>query len=114
MMGRLQMKANVQTRSLIAGAVLSTLIGCATQTPPVRSMDSPQPQLAQRQAQIAVVQGAPSVPVLKRKVALGRITNETSYGRTLLRDKNDDPLGKQVSDILSKALVESGQFIVLE
>lgn len=60
------------------------------------------------------MQAAPTTPVLKRKVAIGRISNETNYGRTLLRDKNDDPLGKQVSDMLGKALTESGRFIVLE
>lgn len=55
-----------------------------------------------------------TAPTLKRKIALGRITNETNYGRTLLRDASNDPLGKQVADMLSKALTESGRFIVLE
>jgi hypothetical protein len=32
----------------------------------------------------------------------------------LLRDRHDDPLGKQVTDLLSKALTESGSYLVLE
>lgn len=51
---------------------------------------------------------------LKRKIALGRISNETNYGRSLLRDDFNDPLGKQVSDMLSARLIESGNFLVFE
>ena len=52
--------------------------------------------------------------MLKRKIALGRISNETNYGRSLLRDTAGDPLGKQVTDLLSKALTESGAYLVFE
>jgi curli biogenesis system outer membrane secretion channel CsgG len=51
---------------------------------------------------------------LKRRVAIGRFTNETRYGQTLLRDSDLDPLGKQAADILTAYLVQSGAFIVLE
>lgn len=61
-----------------------------------------------------MVAQVPVVPALKRKIALGRITNETNYGRSLLRDKHDDPLGKQVTDLMSKALTESGAYLVFE
>jgi curli biogenesis system outer membrane secretion channel CsgG len=71
-------------------------------------------QAAQRQAQQAVLNAAPAVPQLKRKIALGRISNETHYGQSLLRDAQDDPLGKQVTDMLSKALTESGRYLVFE
>lgn len=97
----------------LAGVLTILLAGCATQTPPVRQVEAPVSESAQRAAQAAVVSQA-STPTLKRKVALGRISNETNYGRTLLRDNNNDPLGKQVADMLSKALTESGRFIVLE
>jgi len=90
------------------------LSACATQTPPVASVESQHNVAAQREAQRRVVQELPSRPVLKRKIALGRVTNETAYGRSLLRDRFDDPLGKQVTDMLSKALTESGQFLVFE
>lgn len=88
--------------------------GCATQTPPVAQMEAPQSIAAQQEAQRAVMAETPAVPTLKRKIALGRITNETSYGQSLLRDSHDDPLGKQVTDLLSKALTESGAYLVFE
>jgi curli biogenesis system outer membrane secretion channel CsgG len=51
---------------------------------------------------------------LKRKIAVGRFTNETRYGQTLLRDANLDPLGKQAVDILAAHLVQTGKFLVFE
>jgi adenosine/AMP kinase len=39
---------------------------------------------------------------LKRKVAIARFSNETSYAKGLFYDKNNDPMGKQAVDILSK------------
>lgn len=57
---------------------------------------------------------APAEVSLKRRVAIGRFTNETRYGQTLLRDSDLDPLGKQAADILAAYLVQSGAFIVLE
>ncbi len=88
--------------------------GCAIQTPPVAQKEAPQPVALQRIAQQAVLSQAPAMPTLKRKIALGRLTNETSYGQSLLRDRQDDPLGKQVTDLMSKALTESGAFLVFE
>ena len=100
--------------------VLTPLVGaiflsaCATQAPPVAVKESAQSTAAQRSAQQAVAAAAPAKPVLKRKIALGRISNETTYGRSLLRDSAGDPLGKQVTDLLSKALTESGAYLVFE
>lgn len=95
-------------------AALVVLGGCATQAPPVTSKEAPQSIAAQKQAQQAITQQAPVAPALKRKIALGRISNETNYGQSLLRDRHDDPLGKQVTDLLSKGLTESGAFLVFE
>lgn len=86
--------------------------GCATVSKP--------PTVVELQtAQSAAIQQAqqsytPAQKVLKRKVAIGRFTNETRYGKTFLRDGELDPLGKQASDMLSTRLVDSGQFIVFE
>lgn len=101
-------------KNLFAMTTAAALAGCATQAPPPKQVESPQSLEAQRQAQQAVIAQMPSKPTLKRKIALGRVTNESTYGRSLLRDRNDDPLGKQVTDMLSKSLTESGAFIVLE
>lgn len=95
--------------------ILATgLTGCAVQSPPVVQKDAPQSLATQKAAQQAVALQAPASPTLKRKIALGRITNETSYGQSLLRDRQDDPLGKQVTDLMSKALTESGAYLVFE
>ena len=113
------MSISTKTRTryfAMAAAFTATLLftGCATQAPPVVVKEAPQSSAVQQTAQQVVTQAVPAKPVLKRKIALGRITNETSYGKSLLRDSAGDPLGKQVTDLLSKSLVESGAYIVFE
>ena len=51
---------------------------------------------------------------IKRKVAIGRFTTETQYGKGLFYDKENDPMRKQALDILSSKLAQSGKFILLE
>lgn len=51
---------------------------------------------------------------IKRKVAIGRFTNETQYARGLFYDKENDPMRKQALDILSSKLAASEKFILLE
>lgn len=51
---------------------------------------------------------------LKTKIAVGRFSNETRYGASLLRDNDLDPLGKQAADILAAYLVKTGKFLVFE
>ena len=99
--------------SLLAPALTVLLVtGCATTSAPQQVVSSQatvaQQAEAQRQAAVVVVK------TLKRKVAIGRFTNETRYGKTFLVDANNDPLGKQVSDMLSTRLVASQQFLVFE
>ncbi len=52
--------------------------------------------------------------VLKRKVAIGRFTNETQYAKGIFYDRENDPIRKQALDILSAKLGSSGKFILLE
>ncbi|MFA6844039.1 MAG: CsgG/HfaB family protein [Bacilli bacterium] len=52
--------------------------------------------------------------VIKRKVAIGRFSNETQYAKGLFYDKENDPMGKQALDILSAKLSASNKFILLE
>ena len=52
--------------------------------------------------------------VLKRKVAIGRFSNETQYAKGIFYDKKNDPMGKQALDILSTKLAASDKFILLE
>lgn len=67
----------------------------------------------QVQAPASLTAGLPAKG-FKTKIAIGRFSNETRYGKSLLVDDNLDPLGKQASDILSAYLTKTGQFVVLE
>lgn len=51
---------------------------------------------------------------LKWKVAIGRFSNETQYGKGIFYDRENDPMAKQAYDILSAKLVASNKFILLE
>ncbi len=105
----------MKTRSFLSGAppvlLLAPLLmtGCATVTSP-RYEPVPPPAAAVVPATPVAAQGK----VLRRKIAVARFTNETRYGRSLLVDQNDDPLGKQASDMVSNRLIASGQFLVFE
>lgn len=71
------------------------------------------------QKKVVVVEPQVSTPAkqgnfIKRKVAIGRFTNETEYGKGLFYDKENDPMGKQALDILSAKLGATGKFILLE
>jgi curli biogenesis system outer membrane secretion channel CsgG len=86
--------------------------GCATTSTPQQVVAAPvsAAQQAEAQRQAAV----PVAKTFKRKVAIGRFSNETRYGKTFQVDANNDPLGKQVSDMLSTRLVSSQKFLVFE
>lgn len=51
---------------------------------------------------------------LKRRVAVGRFSNSTPYGRLLLSPGQADPVATQAADMLTNALVASGHFLVFE
>jgi len=55
-----------------------------------------------------------SSKILKQKIAIGRFTNETRYGKSLLRDQDLDPLGKQAADIMAAYLIQTDKFLVFE
>jgi len=101
-------------KNLSLGLIALYLSACATQSKPVNKQEAGYSIEEQRKAQEQVVNAAPAYLGLKRKIALGRVSNETLHGRSLLRDAQDDVLGKQVTDMLSKALTQSGRFIVFE
>ncbi len=63
---------------------------------------------------VALPVSAQSEKTIKRKVAIGRFSNETQYAKGLFYDKENDPMRKQALDILSSKLASSGKFILLE
>ena len=63
---------------------------------------------------IALPLSAQEERTIKRKVAIGRFSNETQYAKGLFYDKENDPMRKQALDILTSKLASSGKFILLE
>ena len=63
---------------------------------------------------IALPAAAQGERTIKRKVAIGRFSNETQYSKGLFYDKDNDPMRKQALDILSSKLASTGKFILLE
>ena len=75
------------------------------------------PSFAQKKVVVeepTIEQAQPQQKTIKRKVAIGRFSNETEYGKGLFYDKENDPMGKQALDILSTKLAASGKFLLLE
>jgi curli biogenesis system outer membrane secretion channel CsgG len=87
------------------GLCLGLLSGCATPA-------APPTQVALQTVEPIQPQAQPHL--YKRKIAVGRFTNETRYGRALLTGDELDPLGRQVSDVLSARLTDTGRFLVFE
>jgi curli biogenesis system outer membrane secretion channel CsgG len=105
-------RQTLQTLSAIIALSVTLLCSCATTAAHpeqvAANVSHDQQVAAQEQAALPVVK------TLKRKVAIGRFTNETRYGRAFQVDPNLDPLGKQASDMLATRLVESQKFLVFE
>ncbi len=97
---------------LIATVICFSLVGCASVPKKMEAVEPPVSQQAQVEAQ--KMSQLPPMKKYKRKVVIGRFTNETNYGRTLLTDEAYDRIGKQVSDMLSSRLVKSNRFLVFE
>ncbi len=85
--------------------------GCAT-VPKTKVHEVPTTKAIEVSKSLEVKVDAPTA--LKRKVAIGRFTNETRHGQSFFLDKNNDKIGKQAMDILSGKLFQSGRFIMLE
>ncbi len=97
----------MELRYALALSVVA-LAGCATPKPVPLAIRAPQPMMT------VVSAPAPSVPILKRKIAVGRFSNATNYGRALLLEGESDPLANQASDMLMARLTDSGKFLVFE
>ena len=56
---------------------------------------------------MALPAAAQNEKTIKRKVAIGRFSNETQYAKGLFYDKENDPMRKQALDILSSKRVST-------
>jgi curli biogenesis system outer membrane secretion channel CsgG len=95
---------------LIIAAVIIIFPACATVQKPEVQVVKEEPKVSK-----TIAKAQPDAPKgLKRKVAIGRFTNETRYGQSFFIDKDDNRIGKQAVDILSSKLLETDKFILLE
>ncbi len=98
---------------VLVGAIWVTfgLSSCATiEKPEIKQVEEAPASATVQQEKT----GHETKRALKRKVAIGRFTNETKYGQSFFIDKNNDRIGKQAVDILSSKLVETEKFILIE
>ena len=102
---------NLIKRFALVLALTIFITGCATVTKPKVEKVSPQQPVLSKT--IGAQKSSP-YQELKRRVAIGRFTNETKYGQSFFLDKNNDPVGKQAVDILSATLLATDKFILLE
>ncbi|NVJ91980.1 MAG: curli production assembly protein CsgG [Methylocystaceae bacterium] len=100
-------------RLFLSIACLILLASCVTPATQQQPKQAPVSQQAMVEAQKSF-QLRNVTKKFKRKIAIGRFTNETRYGKTFLRDGDQDPLGKQASDMLSARLVETNGFLIFE
>lgn len=97
----------MKLRQLIAAAAIAAFgsTAYAAAPKPPAEISAPPPRVASLPA---------AHPTLKRKIAVGRFTNSTRYGKALLLDNERDPLADQAADMLMARLVDTGQFMVFE
>jgi len=97
-------------RIIAVGLTMSLLFGCATvEKKQVHETNASNQTVSKTQTEAVL-----NSKSLKRKVAIGRFTNETTYGQGFFIDKDNNKIGKQAMDILSAKLFETGKFIMLE
>ncbi|WP_372985598.1 CsgG/HfaB family protein [Marinobacter sp.] len=102
-------------KKILPWLMLGVLTGCATQTPQMTEVEPAVTAEQQRAAQQAALEESkPQQLSLKRKIAVGRISNETNYGRSLLRSDAEDQLGSKVTDMFLQALANSESYLVFE
>ena len=94
--------------------ILPTVLmaGCASQTPKMTDVEARSAE-EQRAAQ-QMAQEQPQKLALKRKIAVGRMTNETNYGRSLLRSGPMDEVGRKITDMFLQSLTNSGNYLIFE
>lgn len=88
-------------KNLLIVLVIGVFLSCTTQQKVVRT-ESPIQEIKKEDYG------------LKRKVAIARFSNETTYAKGVFYNKENDPMGKQAVDILSTKLASTGKFILLE
>lgn len=99
----------------LAGVILPILLLTSCVTPPVTLSDLEPAVSEARQAEAQKeLNDAVAKLTLKRKVAVGRLSNETTYGKSLLSDNSTDKMADKVSDMFVQGLTNSGNYLIFE
>jgi len=90
------------------------LAGCASQAPQPQPVEPP--VSTEQQARVQQLQQSQQERELglKRKIAVGRISNETNYGRSLLREAITGEHDQKIADMFVQALSSTQQFLIFE
>lgn len=91
---------------------LCYLSGCAYVQAPPENVEQDTSILEQKLNQEKINEVI--TPTLKRKIAIARMTNSSSFGRSLLSREKNNGIDDQLTDLLANALTQSKHFIVLE
>ncbi|MBL7032806.1 MAG: curli production assembly protein CsgG [Candidatus Delongbacteria bacterium] len=99
-----------QTGLMLLLAMVLAFQGCATTSTRVENLPSAgsTPEISP-----VLADGAPQ-KILKRKVAIGRISNETNYGKGIFYDGTNDRVEQQAMEIMSTRLAATDKFLLLE
>jgi curli biogenesis system outer membrane secretion channel CsgG len=96
-----QVKIRFYAHSRVYGLALAAFVAMTGPTAAMAQVSTPPDQASQPLS-------------YKLRLAIGRFSNATQYGRALLLPGEKDPLADQAADMLSARLVDTGRFIVLE
>lgn len=97
---------------LLAFTIAFCIGGCAYVQAPPKNIEQDISIQEQKLNQEKI--NASYTPMLKRKIAIARMTNSSSFGRSLLSREKNNGIDDQLTDLLSNALTQSKHFIVLE
>lgn len=102
-----------RTQLMMLAVSASFLGACASQAPQPTPTEAPQSRAEQQAAQRELLNQTPALG-LKRKIAVGRLTNETNYGRSLLGTEANNALDDKISDMFMQSVANTNKFVVLE
>lgn len=100
-------------KTVVTACAVLALAGCASQAPQPKVSSGGVSSQEQLQAQQQLPEQRQGLG-LKRKIAVGRLTNETNYGRSLLREATTGVHDQKISDMFTQAIANTNQFLIFE
>ena len=88
------------------------LTACATQSPQMVDTPTSVSEATQKEAQTLAL--AVNDLTLKRKIAVGRLSNETTFGKSLLNSSVEDKMAMKITDMFVQSLLNSGNYLIFE